>query len=87
MRNKVMALTLMGAVAGFAFPLHSFAADDTVGEKAEEAAKDTGRAVKKGARKVKDKTCEMVNGKMDCAAKKLKHKAQNVGDKIEDATD
>ena len=62
-------------------------ADDTVGEKVEEAAKDTGRAVKKSARKVKDKSCEMVNGKMECAAKKAKNSARNMGDKVEDATD
>ena len=62
-------------------------ADESVGDKVEEAASDTGRAVKKSARKVKDKTCEMVNGKMECAAKKAKHSAKNMGDKIEDATD
>lgn len=62
-------------------------ADETVKEKAHEAAHDTKRAAKKTARKVKDKTCEMVNGKMECAGKKIKHSAQNAGDKIEDAVD
>lgn len=62
-------------------------ADETVKEKATEAANDTKRAVKKGARKVKDETCEMVNGKMECVGKKIKHSAQNVGDKVEDAVD
>jgi hypothetical protein len=63
------------------------AADDTAKEKVEETTKDTKRAVNKGARKVKDKTCEMTNGKMECTAKKLKHKAQNAMDKAEDAAD
>lgn len=83
MKNVLMPMLCLSLLAA---PAVGFA-DDTVGEKVEEAAKDTGRAVKKSARKVKDKSCEMVNGKMECAAKKAKHSAKNVGDKIEDATD
>ena len=66
---------------------HAIAADDTLKEKVAEAGNDTKRAVKKGARKVKDETCEMVNGKMKCVGKKIKHSAQNMGDKLEDAID
>lgn len=62
-------------------------ADETVKEKVSEAGKDTKRAMKKGARKIKDETCEMIDGKMKCIGKKIKHSAQNVGDKIEDAID
>lgn len=62
-------------------------ADETVKEKVVEAGKDTKRAMKKGARKVKDETCEMVDGKMKCMGQKIKHGAQNVGDKVEDAVD
>jgi len=88
MKNKLLTVTLFGAVLGLGFsPAYVRAADDTVGEKAEEAVNDTGRAVKKGARSVKDKTCELVNGKMECAGKKLKNKAKNTVDKVEDATD
>ena len=62
-------------------------ADETVKEKVSEVASDSKRAMKKGARKVKDETCEMINGKMKCVAKKIKHSAQNAGDSIEDAID
>lgn len=62
-------------------------ADETVKEKVVEAGKDTKRAMKKGARKVKDETCEMVNGKMKCVGQKIKHGAQNIGDKVEDAVE
>lgn len=62
-------------------------ADETVKEKVSEAGNDAKRAVKKGARKVKDETCEMINGKMKCVANKIKHSAQNAGDAIEDAID
>ena len=62
-------------------------ADESVKAKAKEVGNDTSRAVKKGGRAVKDKTCEMVNGKMECAAQKVKHSLQNAGDKVEDAVD
>lgn len=52
-----------------------------------EAGKDAKRASKKAYRKVKDETCEMINGKMECLGQKAKHSIQNVGDKIEDAVE
>lgn len=73
-----LALSLMSS--------NSFA-DETVEEKAKELGNDTSRGVKKGARSVKDKTCELVDGKMKCATQKVKHSMQNVGDKVEDAVD
>lgn len=84
-RNLFTALVttaLIGSVS-----VNHAVADETVKEKTQEAANDTKRAVKKGARKVKDETCEMVDGKMKCVGKKIKHSAQNAGDKIEDAVD
>lgn len=47
-------------------------------------AESVGTTAKKGVRDVKDKTCEMVNGKMECAAKKLGHKMNNASDKAAD---
>ena len=78
----LMAVTLMGTY--YANVSH---ADETMKEKTAEAGNDTKRAMRKGARKVKDETCKMMNGKMECAAKKAKHKMQNAGDKVEDAVD
>lgn len=62
----------------------AFANDETMGEKASEAASDTGKAMKKGVRKMKDKTCHMVKGKMECAAENVKHKVENVSDEAKD---
>ncbi len=56
-------------------------AEETVTEKVETQANKTADAVKKTYRSAKDKTCEMVNGKMECAAQKLKHSGQNTMDK------
>lgn len=56
-------------------------------ERTEEAVNDTGRGVKRASRKVQDETCEMVNGKMNCALKKTKHSIQNGADNVEDALD
>lgn len=39
---------------------------------------------KKTYRKAKDKTCELINGKMECKAKELKHEMQNAVDEIQD---
>ena len=62
-------------------------ADETLGEKTKETASDVKKGTKKAWREVKDETCEMVNGKMKCVGKKIKHAAQNAGDKVEDAVD
>lgn len=43
-----------------------------------------GTATNKTVRKVEDKTCEMVNGKLECAGKKAKHKLQNAKDEAQD---
>lgn len=79
----IVATTLVGS----SVVSNARAADESVKEKVSEAGNDTKRAMKKGARKVKDETCEMIDGKMKCMGKKIKHGAQNVGDKIEDAVD
>ena len=78
----LMAVTVMGA-----FSMNARAEDEKVSEKVSEAAHDTKRAAKKTVRKASDETCEMVNGKMKCVGKKMKHAAQNAGDKLEDAVD
>jgi hypothetical protein len=62
-------------------------ADETVEDKIKEAGNDTNRAVKKGVRTVKNKTCEYVDGKMKCAAQQVKQSMENVGDRVEDAVD
>lgn len=86
--NLKSIMFLMAAIIMGVFTINlSARADDTMKEKASEAANDTGRAAKKAGRAVKDKTCEMVNGKMECAAKKVKHSIQNGADNVEDAID
>ncbi len=86
--NFKMLLTAVVTTAFLGSFTSNFAhADETVKEKVSEAGKDTKRAMKKGARKIQDETCEMIDGKMKCMGKKIKHSAQNVGDKIEDAID
>jgi len=62
-------------------------ADDSLKGKAKETASDTKRGAKESVRNVKDKTCELVNGKMECAVQKTKHTIQKGADKVEDAID
>lgn len=72
----------------FSFIITSHAmANDSLKTKANEAMNDTKRGVQKAGRAVKDKTCEMINGKMECAAQKVKHSIQNTADSLKDAID
>ena len=62
-------------------------ASETMGEKANEMGQDVKKASKKSVRAVKDKTCEMMNGKMECMAKKMGHKMENGADEVKDKVD
>ncbi len=77
---KKLIMPALFAALALSSPICSRASD--VSEDVKQAAKDTKKSVRKGVRSAKDKTCELVDGKMNCAAKKLKHKVQNVGDDI-----
>lgn len=92
MKNLVIVALMVLSFASTAF------SEGTVGQKVEGAAERTGeavhevgsdtkKAVKKTWRKAKDATCEMVNGKMECAAQKAKHTLQNAGDEVSDKAD
>lgn len=73
------------------FSMTSVFADKTkkteVRQEMEEVGRDTKRGTSKAFREVKDETCELINGKMECAAKKVKHSIQNGADQVEDAID
>lgn len=51
---------------------------------AREIGQDTVKEVKSGVRKIQDETCELIDGKVECAAQKAKHKAQDAMDEAED---
>lgn len=57
-------------------------AEESVIEKGETVINRGVDKTKSNYRSAKDKACEMVNGKMKCVGKKLKHKAENIKDKI-----
>lgn len=70
----------------------------TVGQKVEsgvektqnatkEAYEDTKKAANKASRGIKDKTCEMINGKLECAAKKVGNSLRNASDEVKDKVD
>ena len=62
-------------------------AEESLKEQAAEAGRDVKKGTKKTIRKIKDKTCEMVNGKMECAKDRVKHGIQNATDEVKDKTD
>jgi hypothetical protein len=84
MKKMILALTICAFTAmPVLLPLAD--ADESVKSDVKESVKDVKRGARRTTRAVKDKTCELVNGKMECAGKKLKHKVQNVGDDVKDA--
>jgi uncharacterized membrane protein YtjA (UPF0391 family) len=85
--KKTHLASILGIALLLGFSVSVSRADETVGSKVTEAANDSKRAVKKSYRKVKDETCSMVKGKMECAADKVKHSIQNGTDTIEDAVE
>ncbi len=67
----------------------SFSEETTkkVKQSMEETSNDARRGAKKAGRAIEDKTCELVNGKMECAAKRVKNDILNTTDRIEDAVE
>lgn len=78
--KKQIILCAVSLILATGFQAH---AEETVVEKAQTGANKAGDGMKKAYRGAKDKVCEMVNGKMECVAKKMKHKMQNAGDAVE----
>lgn len=58
-------------------------AEETAIEQTQATGNKVADKVKKGARKASDEVCEMMNGKMHCIGKKIKHKVQNAADSVE----
>jgi hypothetical protein len=74
-------LVIAAAIAAFASST-AIAADAVT-----ETGRDVSKNAKKAGRDVQDATCNMVNGKMECAGKKAKHKIQNATDEVKDKAD
>jgi len=75
--TKTLIVLLMGATFTAGSNLH---AEETVAEKTTATVTKAKNATKRGMRSASDEVCEMINGKMRCVGKKLKHKAQNAAD-------
>lgn len=80
LKTLVLSLTIVGAGA-FTVAAH---AETTQSNHAQEGVEDAAKNMKKAGRDVKDKGCEMINGKMQCAGKKAMSKARNAKDEIKD---
>lgn len=75
----IAALALTGSVG-----IDTVFAAETVGEKAEAAANDAARAVKKGAHRAEEAVC--AESDTQCLAEKAKHRAQEASDYTKDKT-
>lgn len=86
--KKVSSLLLASALV---LSLPALAEEKSTVEKVKESTSETyedaKKGVKKGYRNVKDKTCEMINGKMECAVKKAGNTIKNGADEVKDKAD
>ncbi len=56
-------------------------AEETVAEKANNVANKSADTVREVYRNSKNELCELINGKMECVAKKIRNKARTAADK------
>ena len=49
-----------------------------------EVVQDVKKEAKKAAHRVEEKACETVNGKLECAGKKIKNRASEVKEEVKD---
>lgn len=84
MKHLMNVLVLSVALIGFSGFSNVVHAETTTGEKIQEGAEDAGKNVKKSYREAKDKACEMVNGKLECAGKRAMNKMRNAKDEAKD---
>lgn len=61
-------------------------AEETFSEKAETTKNKAVDSVKSTYRKIDEKVCEKVNGKLSCISKKAKNKLKNTSDKLKTDT-
>ena len=81
--NLFKTIAILG-VASVGFSAMAEEHNKPLSQDVKEAVQDTKKVAKKAGRKVKDETCEMVNGKMECAAKKVGNKIKNGVDEVKD---
>ncbi len=65
-------------------PRTSFAEEGAVKHTVKEGYQDVKKNTQKAYRKTKDKTCQLMNGKMECKAKEIKHEFENKKDEMMD---
>ncbi|MCB0351646.1 MAG: hypothetical protein KDD38_10715 [Bdellovibrionales bacterium] len=80
--KKYNLLTLSLFSAALIFSSNAIA-EETTAEKAQTATNKTVNAVKKTYRNAKGEICEMIDGKANCAVKKVVNKIKNTADSIE----
>jgi|GEM_PF-3129653 len=55
---------------------------ETTAEKVDTKVNEAMDSATEGVHKIQDKTCETINGKMECVGKTMKHKMKDGGNKV-----
>ena len=82
--KKLAVIATIAAVSAFLAVAPKAFAEESTGDKVKQDANEMKTGAKKMGREASDKTCEMVNGKMQCAGKKMKHAVENTTDSAKD---
>jgi hypothetical protein len=84
MMNEINYKTM--AAVGAAAALMAFAVTGFAEEPAKTMDK-AGHRMEEAANTVEDKTCETVNGKVQCAGKKMKHKIKKASNRVKESVE
>ncbi len=80
--NQLKVSVLIFVFSCLNFPSVGFSGESFV-EKAEVKKNETLDSIKKVGRSAKDAGCKMLNGKLECAVKKMQSKVNNASDSVE----
>lgn len=85
--NKLKTLCALALASALTVAAPIASSAESVTENVKEMGRDVKKNTKEGYRAMKDKACELVNGKLECLGDRAKHRAQDAGGEIKDKAD
>lgn len=82
--KKLLSLALVATLSSFMLTACSEERRENIGSNMEESMDDAGRQAEEFGRDVKQESCELINGKMECATERAGDSMEDMGDDVED---
>jgi uncharacterized protein YgiB involved in biofilm formation len=83
--KKLLSLALVATMSTFMLTSCSEDRRENIGSNMEESMDDAGRQAEEFGRDVKQESCELINGKMECATERAGDSMEDKGDDVEDS--